>query len=215
MKSIFKVNLYFLIPFITFVVAGAGILALNSKTNLHLTFNLFHNRFFDIFFYYITYLGDGFMTLLAFIILLTVKYKNAFLVGLSGLIASIITQLLKRHFFFDTLRPKKFFEGLHELYLVPGIENHSYFSFPSGHATTAFALYFSLALLVTNNGMKLIFFIVALLTAYSRVYLSQHFFEDIYAGALIGVAVTYIVFNYLKTHKAIWINGSIVSYFKQ
>jgi membrane-associated phospholipid phosphatase len=30
-------------------------------------------------------------------------------------------------------------------------------------------------------------FLLALIAAYSRVYLSQHFFEDIYAGSFVGL----------------------------
>ncbi|RZK66946.1 MAG: phosphatase PAP2 family protein [Pedobacter sp.] len=35
-----------------------------------------------------------------------------------------------------------------------------------------------------------IVFVIAVLTAYSRMYLSAHFFEDVVAGSVIGVIVT-------------------------
>ena len=153
---------------------------LYTKTNLHLVFNSFHTSFFDAFFHYFTYLGDGVLAFLISIILLTVKYRYALVVGLSNLIASIITQSLKQTVFANHFRPKKYFEGIHDLYFVPGVENHMNYSFPSGHATCAFALYFALTLLVNNKNYKRLFFAMALLVAYSRVYLSQHFFGDIY-----------------------------------
>jgi membrane-associated phospholipid phosphatase len=59
-------------------------------------------------------------------------------------------------------------------------------SFPSGHATSAFALFLCLAFLSANRYIKLISFMSACFIAFSRVYLSQHFLIDIYFGSIIG-----------------------------
>ncbi len=193
-KAIFRNNSIFLIPYLIFIILGMGLLLANSKADTHLEFNTFHTAFFDVFFYYITFLGDGFMPLLVVIILLAVKYRYAFIVAVSNIIASSITQLLKHTLFADVVRPKKFFEGIHDLYLVPGVDNYLYNSFPSGHSTCAFALYFALSIIVEKKIFKFLFFITALLVGVSRVYLSQHFFEDIYAGSIIGVLTTFIIY---------------------
>jgi membrane-associated phospholipid phosphatase len=60
-----------------------------------------------------------------------------------------------------------------------------------------------------------LFFLLALITAYSRVYLSQHFLIDTYFGALIGVAIV-IVFHYLiiKSDKT-WLDQSIITIFSK
>jgi len=155
------------------------------------------------------------MVLLTVIILMAVKYRYAVIVGLSNIIASIITQALKQTVFNDVVRPKKFFEGIQELYFVPGVENHLYFSFPSGHATCAFSLYFALALLVKNKALELSLFFVALLVGYSRIYLSQHFFEDVYAGSLIGISITFIVYYLIQKSNRNWMNGSLITSFKK
>lgn len=155
------------------------------------------------------------MVLLTVIILMAVKYRYAVIVGLSNIIASIITQALKQTVFNDVVRPKKFFEGIQELYFVPGVENHLYFSFPSGHATCAFSLYFALALLVKNKALELSLFFVALLVGYSRIYLSQHFFEDVYAGSLIGICTTFIVYYLIQKSNRNWMNGSLITSFKK
>lgn len=154
------------------------------------------------------------MALLIVIILLAVKYRYAVLVALSNIIVSILIQALKNNMFKDSLRPKKFFEGVHDLYLVPGVDNHLYYSFPSGHAATAFALYFALALMVKNNFLKFAFFIIALLAGYSRIYLSQHFFEDVYAGSIIGFLITLLFYLLIRKSKATWLERSIVSSYK-
>lgn len=193
---------------------GAFLLAMNTKVELHLTFNSFHSPFFDTFFHYITYLGDGVMALLTVIILLTIKYRYALIAGLSNIIASLITLFLKFTLYPDAVRPKKFFENIQSIYLVPGIDNHLYNSFPSGHSTTAFSLYFALALFVDNGILKSLLFIVALLTGYSRIYLSQHFFEDVYTGSLIGLCITIIVYYFIQKSNKSWMDKSIITSFK-
>lgn len=214
MKYIFKENVSFLFPYLVYIIVGAFILAFNTKVDLHLTFNNFHTPFFDSLFYYITYLGDGFMVLLTVIILLTIKYKYALITAIASLISAGITQTLKHTIYDDVVRPKKFFEGVQELYLVPGVDNHLYNSFPSGHSTSAFALFFSLALITKSHSLKTLLFIVAILTAYSRIYLSQHFFEDVYAGSLIGLITTIIVFYFIQKNHKPWMEKAITKLFK-
>lgn len=210
-KAVFRNNYVFFIPYLIFIFLGAGLLFANSKTDTHLEFNTFHSTFFDSFFYFITFLGDGFMPLMVVIILLAVKFRYAFIIGVSNVLASLITQILKHTLFEDMVRPKKFFEGVHDLYLVPGVENHLYNSFPSGHSTCAFALYFALSVIVKNKFLKFLFFLIAFLVAISRVYLSQHFFEDIYAGSIIGVLMTLAVFIYSQKINKKWMDHSLVS----
>lgn len=211
MRATIKSNYPFLYLYLIFLFLGGILLVLTSKAEIHLTFNSFHSPFFDQFFFYFTYLGDGILALLVAIILLTVKYRYALIVGISNLLAAVITQTLKQIVFVDHFRPKKYFDGIHDLYFVPGVENHLLYSFPSGHATSAFALYFSLALIVKNKSYKRLFFALALVVAYSRVYLSQHFFGDIYVGSFIGVAVTLLVFQVINNKRSPWLNRSIIS----
>jgi membrane-associated phospholipid phosphatase len=215
-KDIFKANLSFLIPYFIFLCCGAVIIVINSKGATHLEFNSLHAGFFDTFFMYITYLGDGVTAVLVTIILLTVKFRYALFVGLSNIISTLITQLLKHTLFSDVVRPKKFFEGAHDLYLVSGVNNHLYYSFPSGHSTCAFSLYFALALLVKNKSLKFALFLMALLIGYSRIYLSQHFLEDVVAGSLIGVVITAIAFLYFRDdNKTSTLNDSLITFFKK
>lgn len=214
MKDLFKTNLSFLLPYLIFITGGAILIAVNSKAETHLEFNSLHSQLFDVFFSYFTRLGDGFTLTLVVIILLTVRFRIALFVATANIIAAIITQTLKHTIFSDVVRPKKFFEGLNEIYFVPGIDNHLYYSFPSGHSTCAFSLYFALALLSKNKILKFAFFLIALLAGYSRIYLSQHFFEDVYAGSLIGVTVTGITFFYINKIKKGPLDNSLITVFK-
>ena len=49
---------------------------IKDKKDIHIVFNSFHTSFFDTFFFFITYLGDGLMTILSVIILLPIKYHQ-------------------------------------------------------------------------------------------------------------------------------------------
>jgi membrane-associated phospholipid phosphatase len=197
-KKLVRENNYFFIPYFLFLLIGFIIIILVDKSPLHLFLNSFHNSFFDSLFYYITFLGDGITATIITLLLILIKYRYALITGISCLLSATITQLLKHFVFADALRPAKFFEGLNTLHLVENVENYSYNSFPSGHSTIAFALCTSFLFTTTNKGMKLTFFLAAILIAYSRVYLSQHFFEDIYVGSIIGCLVScgiYFLFN--------------------
>ncbi len=72
---------------------------------------------------------------------------------------------------------------------------YAYASFPSGHATTAFAAAIFLALWYPRWAP--IFLALALLVALSRVFLESHFPVDVWAGALIGTATALGVHAYV------------------
>lgn len=201
MKSIFRDNKHFLIPYLLFLLAGGIIIMLNEKGKLHLFFNQYHHPVADKILPLTTELGHGVAAVIATILLLFVKYRYAIIVGLANILSGAIAQGLKQMVFSDAPRPYKLLEGVKQLYLVPGIDMHSYYSFPSGHATTAFTLYFCLALIARNGWVKALLFLLSLSVAFSRVYLSQHFFSDIYAGSLIGVAVSLTVFYLVENSR--------------
>jgi undecaprenyl-diphosphatase len=69
----------------------------------------------------------------------------------------------------------------------PLLEAPSTFSFPSGHATVAFASATVLALAVPRLRWPL--FALAALIAFSRVYVGVHYPGDVLAGAVLGVGI--------------------------
>lgn len=62
-------------------------------------------------------------------------------------------------------------------------------SFPSGHATTAFAFATALALFIPRWGLA--FFLAALAIAVARVAVGAHYPSDVLGGMVLGVALTF------------------------
>lgn len=112
-----------------------------SKTNGFLIFNRFHPAWLDIFFKYITNLGDGLISILAATVLLAIrKKKKAMTVALAYIYSGLLIQIAKR--IFHMPRPKYYFEQTLFQYnhFVEGVSMHNHNSFPSGHTASAFAL---------------------------------------------------------------------------
>ena len=204
MKRTLAKNKSFLLPLALFMLLGGILILLQPKATTHLFINQLHNSFFDAVFPYITLLGDGVMLLIVVLIFLFISYRYTLLILSAYAFSSLITQGLKHFLFQNALRPKAFFDGIATLHFVPNVAIHSFHSFPSGHATSSFALFFCLAMLVKNNAIKFLLFLMALVVSFSRVYLSQHFFNDIYAGSLIGVGVSFFCFHIIT--ESIFIN---------
>lgn len=175
-----------------------------DKTALHLTMTRFGNETLDFIFTYVTYLGDGWVTPFLFVPLAFINFRAFLVVMIALSVSGGIAQLLKHFMFEDALRPLEAI-GSDQLRVVEGIELHSYNSFPSGHTTTAFCAGFSLAILCKKNWLKTSALLVSILIGYSRIYLSQHFLEDVIAGSVIGVLSAMIIFilgyklNWLKS----------------
>ena len=98
-------------------------------------------------------------------------------------------QILK--ILFNAPRPIKFFEGIAPIRTIDGYAMHEWNSFPSGHTASAFTLAVVLSYILPYKNSHLILVPLAVLTAFSRVYLAQHFMEDIIAGSLIAVIMTF------------------------
>ena len=93
---------------------------------------------------------------------------------------------------------------------------HAMNSFPSGHTITAFAIFIILAMVVKKQYLKVLFTLTAILAGFSRVYLSQHFLEDIFLGALIGVAIALLsctLVDKLSIFKTSWIDHNLLQLF--
>jgi membrane-associated phospholipid phosphatase len=195
LHRIFIQNKIFILLHALFFCIAVSIIIYTDKLQLHLFFNGFVTHpFINIFFKYLTNIGDGAFIILFVLILLFFNVQKSIAVLLCYLISAGFTQAIKYAFFDNSDRPTLIFEMQHiPLKFVQGVNLHIHRSFPSGHTTAAFSLFFCLSLFTKNKFMQVLCFILALLVSFSRVYLSQHFFEDITAGSLIGVVFSFLV----------------------
>jgi membrane-associated phospholipid phosphatase len=110
------------------------------------------------------------------------------------LLSLIFAQILK--YFIVEARPAFYLEKMNYPYFIDEVTLHNYHSFPSGHTASIFALAAVLAFFIKNKTYSIIFLIVAALVGYSRIYLGQHFMDDVLAGSVIGVFSSIICWLY-------------------
>ena len=171
-------------------------LSTSNKFDIHLRINsLVGEKIIDFFFYYITYLGDGRVAVVILLLLLVYNLRLGIAATLSFLSAGLIANILK-YFFFDHINRPFFYSSYRHMNfkVVEGVDIHIHNSFPSGHATQAFALFFLLALNAKKQTTKLVWLLLACITAFSRMYLSQHWLPDVLAGSFIGVVFSCLYF---------------------
>ncbi len=175
-----------------------------QKVGINLYVNQFvGNYYLNSFFYYITYLGDGTVAVFILLVILLTNIRLGICATSSFLSSVIVSNSLKYFFFDDVNRPYfifQYIERQHQLNYVEGVDLYLHNSFPSGHATQAFAILMCLAFASKKHSFKFLFLVLAVLTSFSRVYLSQHWLVDITAGSMIGMFFS-IVYEYLFIHK--------------
>jgi membrane-associated phospholipid phosphatase len=110
-------------------------------------------------------------------------------------LSSLTSEFLKKIVFDGSPRPLKYFEhSTFQYHVIKGLDIHSYNSFPSGHTTTAFAMFGLLAFLDQKKSRGWVWLFLGILAGYSRVYLFQHFVEDVFAGSLVGTLSSIIIY---------------------
>ena len=182
-----KSEKYFLIPFAVVWILGLVLWAITDKIGFHLLLNAFHTPILDVFFKYFTYIGAWVPCAVAVVLLMFKRWKIASVILAGQLVATLITSPLKR--IIRASRPSAILSELGINFpMVEGVDLHSTLSFPSGHTSAAFAFCFAVSLFCPRWWQKVLCLFVAILCGYSRIYLSQHFLEDVLAGSLIGVA---------------------------
>lgn len=210
MRSLLTKNKLLFFGYLLILILAISVFAGFGKKESHLLISGFHKPFLDYLFKILTWMGDGGFMAFTGIFLLFKRIRYGLTVLCSFLASSLVVQLLKRIVFQDFKRPVAWFHDIGiELHRISGIEYHSAFSFPSGHATTAFALFFGLSFIVKSNVLKLLFLCLAVITAFSRVYLSQHFLGDVIAGSIIGVLIAVIMQLWLESFIQPWMDKSL------
>ena len=210
-----KRYLAFYIPYLVFVLALVVLILCSEKAGLHLWLTSFNCPSGDVFFHYYTYVGDW----VPYVVvggLLFYRYRMALFVLVSQLATGLVSIIIKQTW--NEPRPILYFKEHYpaiQLHQVVGEHLHSSHSFPSGHTITAFAFFLALSFFTKRPSLHFLYFILALLVGYSRIYLSQHFALDVLVGSFIGVSVTILCKFYLDKYELKWADGSLRDVFSR
>lgn len=142
---------------------------------------------------HITLLGNGGMIwiIIAILLLLSKKYRRVgILAALSLLLVTIFGEGIIKHI---VQRPRPFTELR---YMKILITKPSSYSFPSGHASSSFAVAYVIGKKI--KPLRLPVYILAILIAYSRLYLFVHYPTDVLCGIILGTLTGILILFFDK-----------------
>lgn len=212
LSELWRSNRWFFSGLSQFLLFGAILLLLMETGTFVWFFSRHRSAVLDFLFVYGTQLGEPIGFIAAALMLLFIKFRHVIVIPFLGFSVSVISHFSKSFFAHD--RPLAYFEKLgiaSQLQLVEGVQVHSgATSFPSGHTMAGFALFAFVAFCSPNKKLGgVAFFILALIVGLSRIYLTQHFFKDVYLGAIMGVAIALVWYYLHLLPKAAWLDRRI------
>ena len=184
---------FFWMYYLLIIVVGI-LQIIYTPSQLFLFVNSFVNNSTTLILKLITWIGSGYAYALICIALI-IYHKwtgiaTAATFGATSLVAQGIKNAIE-----NIPRPLTYFQKQKIEILIPdGAEKLYWYSFPSGHTVSAFSMFCALALILKNKFFSVLFVLIALSVAVSRVYLTAHFVRDTYFGMIIGVELTCLVF---------------------
>ena len=232
MRNLIQRNSIFLsLSLVLLVALGLALLCI-EKGELHLLLCDRHTPARDIFYRYYTHVAEWFPYVLCAAILLFGRLGDGLFASACQAFSALTTQIIKH--ILVAPRPLTWFAEHApdvQLPLAEGVKMNYWYSFPSGHTTSFFALTFALCILASENltaersnsetvcqrkrsisvAVQLLLFIAAALGGYSRIYLSQHFAADVFGGMIVGCLITivcYAIFSRYEDKK--WYNYRVL-----
>ena len=196
----------FLLGYFLLIGSAGWLLLTHDKLLLQLTINGLHTSFLDFVMPFITWLGDGLIVIpfgIAYV--LFVSRKVGWMILFTYLLSALLAQMGKHIFFPEAMRPYFYLKTNPDFHKIPDFLYYEFHSFPSGHTATAFAVTSMLALNYSSKGsIQILLLMLACLIGFSRTYLSQHFLVDVWAGSIIGILSSFVLWfglppSFLKT----------------
>ena len=207
-KSVYKQNQTFFLGYFFLLIIAIFLLAIDTKEEAFILLNPYHRDFLNYFFIGVTYLGNGFFTIIICLILLLFRKRFlSFLIFVSFATSGIAAQVLKA--FISEPRPAIFLKNSNYPYFIDGVTLHNFHSFPSGHTVTAFALATILAFAIKDKKYSIPLLLIGALVGYSRIYLGQHFLFDVAIGSFIGVCFSIICWIFLNRIEPSFTKGKL------
>lgn len=176
------------------------------KGEVVLILNRIHSPILDFVFTKFSSIGNA-LSVFVFIGVVFWKYDLKYLrfFVLAFLLESLVVILSKRLLFAHIDRPFLFFQNqgiLEQLNFVEGVKISKRKAFPSGHTAYSFCMALFFAIRINHKLVSIGLAILAAFVAVARMYLVQHFFVDVFAGAFVGISMTclayFIVFGVQK-----------------
>lgn len=187
-KATLRQNMWFYGPYLILVLISSVFLLSMEKGVFVSMLQKMGTPLLDLFFVFYTHVGDGLFGTAVVLIFLFINKKHALSLGLGLILTGLISQLLKHTLGVEAGRPASFFEA-DTLRQIDYLTRHMHHSMPSGHSSSAFCMFSMLALFSVKKTYGFMFFSLAALVGLSRIYLAQHFLEDVVAGSFIGCCI--------------------------
>jgi len=224
MRQLLRNNRIFITLCLMFIITLGTALLCIPKGELHLLLCDHHTPFGDIFYRYYTHVAEWLPYVICILILLFCRVGDAAFAASCQALSALTTQVIKH--IVIAPRPLTWFELNYpeiQLPLVEGVQMNRWLSFPSGHTTSFFALFFAICVIASQSStmkshkslnalLQLTLFVLAALGGYSRIYLSQHFALDVFGGTCVGGIITlvcYAIFHVYEDKK--WYNYRLLA----
>jgi membrane-associated phospholipid phosphatase len=195
----------FILLLVLWAVGGGIALALEEDRGYYTGINQHPHPVLDAILPYVTFMGEAaFIVPVLLVLLLFKACRNRRIIiafAVCNLVPFIVTQIVKN--LINAPRPLKYFNEAAWIHRVEGQPVNYNYSFPSGHSEGSFALFCFLSLVLPAKyaGLSIFFFLLAAAVGFSRIYLSQHFFADVYVGSLIGAGFCLLCFRLVYSRK--------------
>ena len=203
-------NPWFVMPFLAWMLTGSILLMVYNRDIIFKTVNMHHTTFLDYFMRGVTEIGDGTGTtiILMSMVLFFKSCRNWWYV-LAAILCNVAPALLIQCIksLVQAPRPLEFYKlDASWIHIHEHWPHLFYRSFPSGHSGSVFSMCCFLSMILPQGWgrMGLVLFFVALLVAYSRMYLAAHFYADIFVGSMLGTLGTIFCFALMRR----WSNRS-------
>ena len=153
-----------------------------------------HNQIFDTIMITLTNFGNAGILWIA-ISLALLFTKNHRTAGILTLCSLLVTLILGDGILKNIVERNRPFVTTNNFHLL--VKAPSSYSFPSGHTSAAFAAASMLSYHL--NKCKIVFFTLAVLMAFSRLYLYVHYPSDIVGGIILGLFAFFITLKIYNT----------------
>jgi membrane-associated phospholipid phosphatase len=188
-----SIHRFFLILYWSLVLAGLALWLAFTSPSIVLAINAHQNALLTSFLSYYTHVGDGLFCIALIVLLFFINRKTAFITLVCFLVSSGIAQLVK-NYYGTVPRPANYFSIIHVPFQIPaGVTALQWQSFPSGHTVSAFVMALLLVALSKKKWLQVLWLLAAITVGFSRMYLGQHFYRDVFVGMVLGIEIASFV----------------------